>query len=308
MKRVLVTGGTGFIGRHAIPELLNLGYEVHIALLEHENFPDQSDGLYFHVCDLLNEKQQKLLFEEIGPTHLLHFAWDVTHGKFWTTENNLIWVQASISLLKNFNQFGGERVVYAGTCAEYDWSDGNCVEGGTPLAPNTLDGASKNRLNGIFQSYCAQENISAAWGRIFHLYGPNEVESRFVPNVICSMLKKEAVKCSAGTQIRDFMHVEDVAKGFVCLLDNDAVKGSVNIASGEPVSLKDVVELIADKTAYIDKVDFGAFPIATNDPALLVGSNKRLSNEVFFIPKFSLDEGIDSAVKWWMDKLDIHRI
>lgn len=308
MKRILVTGGTGFIGRHAIPVLLSLGYEIHITLLDHEKIPDQSENLYFHVCDLLNEKQQKLLIEKVCPTHLLHFAWDVTHGKFWTTENNLIWVQASINLLKNFNQFGGERVVFAGTCAEYDWSNGYCIEGVTRLDPSTLYGTCKNSLNGILQAYCAQENVSAAWGRIFHLYGPNETDSRFVPSVICSMLRKENVKCSAGTQIRDFMHVEDVAKGFVCLLDNTTVTGSVNIVSGNPVSLRTVVEIIADKCFYADKVEFGAFPIAANDPTLLVGSNKRLRKEVAFTPAYSLEEGVDSTVKWWADKLDIHRM
>jgi nucleoside-diphosphate-sugar epimerase len=267
-----------------------------------------TDGYCVHGCDLLDERQQQKLFEKIRPTHLLHFAWDVTHGKFWTTENNLTWMQSSISLLKNFNQFGGERVVFAGTCAEYDWKYGYCVERVTPLMPNTLYGVCKNALNDIFQSYCSQENISAGWGRIFHLYGPNEIESRFVPTVICSMLRKERVRCSAGTQIRDFMYVEDVANGFVCLLDNKAVTGSVNIASGEPVSLKAVVELIADKSSYTDKVEFGALSIATNDPALLVGSNARLQSELFFTPKYSLEEGLGSSVKWWVDRLDISRV
>jgi nucleoside-diphosphate-sugar epimerase len=302
MKRVLVTGGTGFIGRYTIPVLLDLSYEVHIVSSRRDGFPDQVDGLFFHICDLLNEQQQEALISRVRPSHLLHFAWDVTHGKFWTTENNLRWVQASLSLLKYFSQFGGERVVSAGTCAEYDWAYGYCVEGVTPIAPNTLYGTCKNSLNSIFQSYCSQNNISAAWGRVFHLYGPHEEESRFVPSVICSMLKKETVECSQGTQIRDFMHVEDVARGFVYLL-NSKIQGDVNIASGLPVSLRSIIDLISDYTHYLGKVEFGAIPMPDSESPLLVAAVNRLTSEVKFTPKYTLEQGIISAIRFWNQKI-----
>ncbi len=308
MKRVLVTGGTGFIGRYAIQRLLDMGYEVHVTTSRQVPASQTAEEYSIHFCDLLDEEQQKQLIEEISPTHLLHFAWDVTHGKFWTTENNLSWVKASINLLQLFNQFGGRRVVYTGTCAEYDWDNGYCVEGVTPLNPSTLYGRCKNGLNEIFQAYCTQENISAAWGRVFHLYGPYEQTSRFVPSVICSMLKQEQVNCSSGTQIRDFMYVEDVADGFVALLDNEAVTGSVNISSGAPVRLKDIVKIIAESTGYdIANVNYEAVAISENDPDLLIGSNKRLRDEVLFTPDCSLKQGLNSSIRWWLSELGMHK-
>ncbi|MDQ6962308.1 MAG: NAD-dependent epimerase/dehydratase family protein [Mariprofundaceae bacterium] len=298
MKRVIVTGGTGFIGNHTVLALLKLGYEVHLTSSRHDAFPLQKSNLFFHTCDLLDEAQQKKLFSDVRPSHLLHLAWDVTHGEFWTTENNLRWVQASLSLLKYFHQFGGKRTVFAGTCAEYDWKHGYCVEGLTPLIPNTLYGTCKNSLNSIVQCYCDLNNISHAWGRVFHLYGPQEGSSRFVPSIICSMLRQKTVKCSQGTQIRDFMHVEDVSSAFVHLL-NSEVQGDINIASGLAVSLKSVIKLIAKGTNYSGGIDFGAIPMPQSEPSLLVGAVKRLQNEVVFFPKYNLRQGLKSSIQYW---------
>lgn len=86
--------------------------------------------------------------------------------------------------------------------------------------------------------------MSAAWGRIFHLFGPHEPPGRLVPAVVMALLKGEPARCTHGRQIRDFLHVEDVAAAFVALLTSD-VRGTVNIGSGEPISLRHLVTRLA---------------------------------------------------------------
>ena len=97
---------------------------------------------------------------------------------------NFKWLEASISILRNFHQAGGHRVVMAGTCAEYDWNYGYCQEIITPCRPNTPYGVCKNALHELLCSYSKEQKLSSAWGRIFLPYGPDEDDRRLIPSLV----------------------------------------------------------------------------------------------------------------------------
>ncbi|MCJ7626689.1 MAG: NAD(P)-dependent oxidoreductase, partial [Anaerolineaceae bacterium] len=226
-----------------------------------------------------------------------HLAWYTEPGKYWSSPENLRWTAASISLLHTFHQQGGERFVGAGTCAEYDWRYGHCSEAVTPLEPATLYGTCKNSLQKTLASFSANTLLSSAWGRVFFLYGPHEHPARLVPSVINSLLHNEPALCSHGNQIRDFMHVSDVANAFVALLLSDAT-GPVNIASGKPVSIKDVIYKIAEQLNGFDKIRLNALP-ATYEPALITADVTRLQSEIGFNPRLDLESGLRQTIDWW---------
>jgi nucleoside-diphosphate-sugar epimerase len=140
--------------------------------------------------------------------------------------------------------------------------------------------------------------VSSAWGRIFFLYGAHEHPQRLVSSVVNHLLKGERAPCSHGMQLRDFLYVQDVADAFVALLGSE-VRGAVNIASGQAVTLKEVVGKIADTLEGNTLVDFGAVPVSPTEPPLLVAEVKRLSGEVGWQPKFTLDEGLEQTIEWW---------
>jgi len=305
MKKVLLTGASGFIGQHTIPFLIKKGYEVHaVDIVKKPSHIIKSKKLLWHECDLLNHKQQKVLFAEIKPTQLLHFAWYAVPGKYWTSYENLKWVQASLELAINFHQSGGERAIFAGTCAEYDWNYGYCSEEITPLKPATLYGACKNSLHEMLKHFSNQTKRSYAWGRIFFLYGPNEHPNRLISSIVCSLLKGKPARCSHGNQIRDFLYVEDVASAFVSLLESK-VESAVNIASGVPVSIKEVVSKIAEKLGRSDLIRLGAIPVNSSEPPLLVADAGRLINEVGWKPKYDLDSGLEQTIQWWKEHLKV---
>ncbi|MBT5107646.1 MAG: NAD-dependent epimerase/dehydratase family protein [Rhodospirillaceae bacterium] len=296
MKRVLVTGASGFIGRHALPELVNRGFEVHA--VSRSPGANQPQNVHWRRCDILDDAAQAHLIQDVRPSHLLHFAWCATPGVFWTAPENLDWVAASLRLYRRFLEQGGERMVFAGTCAEYDWSQDILSETKTPLAPSTLYGTAKNSLRSLIESASEQTNASWAWGRIFFLYGPHEDPARLAPSVIANLLNGREANCSHGRQIRDFMHVEDVARAFVSILESD-FSGAVNIASGNPVAIRDVVNQIARKIGRPDLVKLGAIPTASNDPPRLLASNDILSDTIGFQPKYDLDTGLNETIDWW---------
>lgn len=296
MKKVLVTGANGFIGKHALKTLVKQGFEVHAVSSEPMN-PSTADNCIFHAVNLLDFTQINGLFEAVKPAYLLHLAWDVTPGEYWNSANNFLWVQASLEMLGKFQEHGGRRVVMAGTCAEYDWRYGYCSEPVTPKVPATPYGVCKLALQTMLASYSAQTGLSSAWGRIFFLYGPYEHPARLVPSVVKSLLKGEPVPCTHGNQIRDFLYVQDVADAFVALLASD-ISGAVNIASGCPVAVKDVICKIAEILKRKDLIQLGSIP-AAGEPPLLVADTGRLANEVNWLPKYNLDQGLEETVNWW---------
>src|SRR5207247_2475843 len=141
LKRVLVTGGTGFIGRNVLAPLLERGFELHATYLRD---PIQVEDVSWHRCDLLDAAAVRTLLHAVKPSHLLHFAWYTEHGKYWSSPANLDWTAATLGLLRSFRDCGGSRIVAAGTCAEYEWGTERCSEIETPLKPRTLYGTSKN--------------------------------------------------------------------------------------------------------------------------------------------------------------------
>lgn len=294
MKRVLVTGATGFIGSRSLQPLLQSGYEVH-AISSREPVEIRAEGIKWHRVDLLEVGETSALLESVRPSHLLHFAWYAVPGKFWTAPENLAWVKATIDLMQAFSDRGGQRAIMAGSCAEYDWSFDYCSEESTPCRPATLYGACKYSTQILLDAWAKQIGISSAWGRIFYLYGPDEHPSRLVPSVVNSLLHGQSARCTHGNQVRDFMHVDDVAAAFVALLDSE-VEGVVNIASGSAVPLKDVIYTVADYLGKRSFVQLGAIPAPTGEPDALIADIGRLRNEVRFSPRFSLQSGLAATI------------
>ncbi len=297
MKKVLLTGAGGFIGRHCLKTLTDLGYEVHAVT----RGKSPGNECILHNIDLLDFIQIKELFENVRPSHLLHFAWDVTPGEYWTSSKNLLWVQSSLEILKRFYEQGGRRVVMAGTCAEYDLRYGYCSELSTPTKPSTLYGTCKNAMYMIHENFSKNNGLSSAWGRVFFLYGPFEKPTRLVPSVINALLKDNHVKCSHGNQIRDFLHVQDVADAFVYLLDSNVI-GAVNIGSGKACLLKDIIREIAGQIGRPDLVNLGALSTSAEEPPVIIADTRRLTEEVGWTPKIDYKDGIRQTINWWGKK------
>ncbi len=298
MARVLVTGGTGFVGMPTLQALVESGEEVHA--LSTSAAPPEVAGVTWHQGDLGVQGGVDQLLRDLSPERLVHLAWYVEHGRFWQAPENVEWVERSLGLLRRFVDAGGRRAVLLGTCAEYDWSaaEGPLNETDTPLGPTTLYGVAKDSLHRVCATYAGNVGLELAWGRLFFLYGPREAPGRLVSSVARSLLAGERVDTTEGSQIRDFLHVGDVG-GALAALAGSSVVGPVNIASGEPITIAAVIDRIAAATGRADLLNRGALPGRPDDPTSLVADVSRLRDEVGFTPGISMDAGIAATVEWW---------
>ena len=147
--KVLVTGANGFIGRQCLPKLLQRGF--HVCAISSQD--RRSGDVEWRRANLLNAEEMRVAVASLRPTHLLHLAWITTPGVYWTSPENLQWLAASLQLIEEFRSRNGMRAVVAGTCAEYDWTEGVCSETTTALRPATLYGTCKHALQQVLASY-----------------------------------------------------------------------------------------------------------------------------------------------------------
>jgi nucleoside-diphosphate-sugar epimerase len=283
MSRVLVTGAGGFIGRRATSLLAEHGHEVH--------------GVGRGQADLLQPGAAAELMAAVRPSHLLHLAWYAEHGKFWTSPENVHWVEASVALMRAFIEAGGQRAVGAGSCAEYQWGGhGPLSEDGSPVGPATLYGVCKNEVRELSSGLAEEAGVSFGWGRIFFLYAADEDPRRLVASVARAVVAGEPAETSSGEQLRDFMHADDVAAGLVALLESN-VEGPVNVASGEPIAVRDLALEIGRAAGREDLVRVGALPQRPGEPPEIVADVQRLRDEVGFTPAIGLAEGVARTVE-----------
>jgi len=309
-RRVLVTGGCGFIGRQTVAPLLDRGFEV--CLAGRSPLPADmaarvgtSGGrLSHHMVDLLDRDAAALLVERVNPTHLLHLAWDTRQGVFWTSAENDLWADASRRLLEAFMRGGGGRCVAAGTCVEYAPSDGPLSEATAALRPTTPYGMAKLAFRAALVEASNQRGLSAAWGRVFHLFGPHEQPARLVPAAILSLLEGRSFAATAGRQIRDYSSVVDVAAAFVEILDSD-LAGDVNVASGSATTVADVLRTIGEIIGRPELVALGRVPAPPHDLPVLTANASMLRSRFPQLFPVGLRTRLCETVEWWRSRLPV---
>lgn len=293
-----MTGGAGFLGRPAVEALVGRGWQVDA--VSRRPPAAAADRARWHDTDLHDADRVARLLAETRPTHLLHLAWhDGADGDIYGSPENDRWIESSTGLLHAFAEHGGERVVFVGSCAEYDWGHGLCDERRTPLVPASRYGRAKLELGERFARFVgAAGRPSGAWARPFFLFGPHEGPRRLLASVIRSLLAGEPARCSHGRQIRDYLYSVDAADALVSLLESD-LEGPINIASGEPTSIAHLVYRTAGHLGREELVRLGEIPARADEPPLIVGDVDRLRRELGWSPRHGLDEALAATIDWW---------
>ncbi|HBS52311.1 MAG TPA: hypothetical protein DEA62_04980 [Coxiellaceae bacterium] len=251
MKKILLTGASGFFGRSVIDSLKHNSDNFECFCVYHSK-PLKTSEKKFHwmQCDLLNKEKTEQLINNVKPSHLVHLAWHVPPQKFWTAEENIDWLHASINLFQTFGKNDGQVFVGAGTLAEYDWSSGTIDEATTPLKPNTLYGQCKKSLCDVLISLrnTHYPQIKIIWPRIGYFFGPDEPKEKIMSKLIYSIQNELPIDLASHNFIRPYAHVKYFGEIMHKLLINDGIGDAVfNMSCSNSYSLKEIVDFIQTK-------------------------------------------------------------
>ena len=302
--RVLVTGAHGFIGAYVCRDLLERGMAVRAlkrAGSDLTRIADVTGRIEWVTCDLLSASPAELAAAVQGVDACVHLAWDVTPGRYLTSPDNAQYREASLRLFEQLAETGSRRIVGIGTCFEYAVAAAPLGES-APLDPLTPYAREKLATFTEGEALLRGTRTALAWARLFYLYGPGESPRRLVPDVIVRLLKNERAQTTAGTQVRDFLHVADMAGALAAVALSD-VEGAINVGSGDPIRVLDIVETIGAITGRRDLIDVGARPENLVDPPYVCADNRRLVDATGWRPRYTLARGLADTVEWWRHTL-----
>jgi nucleoside-diphosphate-sugar epimerase len=297
--KVLLTGAGGFVGSHVATELLARGHEVRA--VRRPGKPSEAfAGIAHRVesveLDLFAADAARLDALARGGDLCIHLAWYAVPGKYLAAAENVECVSGSLRLLRALARNGCRRAVFVGSCFEYEFLPEPLREDG-PVQPQSLYAASKLATRLMGEPLARIDGIEFAWARLFYLFGPFEDRRRLVPYVIDTLLRGEPVEVTQGTQVRDFLHVADVASALVAIALSKAT-GVVNVGSARPVTVRQVVSTLDSLIGRPGLVRFGARPDNPTDPPHVSADNRKLVEATGWSPAHDLESGLKHTIEW----------
>ena len=273
-KLVLVTGAGGFIGRHVLSELSRHPVDVIALVRDARNTIAATFGAEIVHFDLQNPPEN--VFDLLGrPEVLIHLAWGglPNYRSLHHFEQEL---PMQYHFLSGLIRAGLSSLVVSGTCFEYGMQSGQLGEE-MDICPNNPYGYAKDALRRQLEYLRATQPFALTWARLFYLYGEGQAENSLWTQLKLSVGRGDKqFNMSGGEQLRDYLHVSDVAKYIVMMALNKADIGVVNICSGKPISVRSLVEGWIKENGWKIKLNLGYFTYPDYEPMAFWGDRSRL--------------------------------
>lgn len=279
MVKVLVTGATGFIGNHVVERLLKKKIQV-VATSRNEEKAKKYDwysSVKYLPCTLPIREDINYYDYFQRPTHIIHLAWEglPNYLEFFHFEKNLF---QNYFFLKNLIEHGLQNVVVIGTCLEYGMVNG-CLSEQMPTDPHTAYGLAKDTLRKFLEMIQIKYNFNLKWIRIFYTYGEGQNEKSLLAQLEKAIKDgKKVFNMSLGEQIRDYLPVEKVAEYIVAITLQEVQTGIFNCCSGEPISIRRLVENYLKEKERDIELNLGYYSYPIYEPLAFWGDNKKLKS------------------------------
>lgn len=308
--KILVTGGSGFIGCHLIPRLLDSGHDVYCLeryvtgryVLGGRRMVKTMFG------DLRDHFAIRKVIREVQPDAVIHLASispvsysydhpiEVIETNFMSTVNL---VECCLREIPHFKQF-----LFAGTSEEYGNQKEIPIKENAELRPNSPYAVSKVAADKYLQYMYDAYNFPITILRNFNTYGRKDNSHFVVERTIMQMLQKKDVRLGDPNPVRDFLYVDDHVSSYLTCLNNEKAIGEVfNFCTGRGTSITQLVENLTDLTDFQGDIEWNTIPRRPFDIAVLVGDYSKTKHIFGWNPKYSFGEGLKLTVDFWKSKL-----
>jgi UDP-glucose 4-epimerase len=307
-KRVLVTGGSGFIGSHLVNRLLSEGAKVAVTVrygnvMKSERLRQCWEDLHIIEADLRNRGALEAGLGKFKPEVVFHLAAYNHVGDSFVQVEECFDVNAkgTANLLDTCGDI--EKFIYMSTSEVYGHqSEVPFVE---TMSPQPISPYAITKYAG--ELYCRMKqriggSPSLVILRCFNTFGPYQSVKAVIPELIVNCLRGGPIKTTRGEQTREFNYVSNIVDGLIRAAETEArIDGPINIAAGEEVGIRDLVNKIAELTGTLAKVEIGALPYRPTEIWRMYADSTRARDVLEWKPEVNLDEGLRRTVQWFRE-------
>ncbi len=279
VKTVLVTGASGFVGRHVVERLLATAGVRVIATARTKPKPEQTawlSNVQFIPFDIDTHPAEMDLYAFFGrPDAVVHLAWPGLPDYKSLKHAETYWLP-QYQFLTNLIANGLTDLTVTGTCLEYGLQSGRLSED-LPTQPTTAYGLGKDTLQKALSLFLVGQQVSFKWLRLFYMYGAGQNSKSLLAQLEAAALRGDSVfNMSKGEQLRDYLPVTEVARYITKAALQQHVTGIINCCSGQPVSVRAFVEQFMQEHNYHLSLNLGYYPYPDYEPLAFWGNNQKL--------------------------------
>jgi len=292
-KKVLVTGGNGYLGKFLVKALMS--EQAKVFILDRDGSP--KDG--FYVVDITNAEEVSLAIEEIKPEIIFHLASSLDRNRDFKMyqQVNEINHLGTFNLLMALKDIQYENFIFTSTSEIYGDNKPPFNENQIPK-PVSQYSLTKVYAENLIQTFSNNFNKSFTILRLFNFYGENMSPNFFIPQMVEAFKTEKYFNMTKGEQKRDFLYVQDVIQALVLSAKESAAKNEIfNVCSGETTTLKQLAEEVKNSTKSECEIRFGAIPYRNNEVWKMVGDNSKIKKALNFEVKYNLTTGIKKLIE-----------
>lgn len=304
MSKILITGGTGFVGANLTRRLLKQGHEIHLFVrpnYQSWRIQDIKTDLRLHTINLEDEEALTQRVDRIKPDRIFHLA---VHGAY-SSQNNLqeiinTNIIGTVNLLQACIRTDFEVFVNTGSSSEYGYKDYPPTETEW-LEPNSYYAITKASAT-LFCRYIAQnQNLRIPTLRLYSVYGAYEEPTRLMPTLIVQGLKGELPPLVNPKIARDYVYIDDVIEAYLlaAMMDTGELGAVYNVGTGKQTTLQDVIEIARKVLKIKAKPEWGSMPDRQWDTNVWVADNRKIQSELGWTPYYTFEEGFKKMVNWY---------
>jgi nucleoside-diphosphate-sugar epimerase len=294
MKKILIIGGTGFIGLNLIKKLVLYDYDLFSISTQLPLKIKKIKKVKYIQLDITKKKEFKKL-NNFKFDIVINLGGYIDHSNLRKTFKSHY--EGAKNIIKYFNNRNLKLLIQAGSSLEYGNTASPHKENLT-CRPKSNYGLAKYKTTNFIKKY-RNRRFSYIILRLYQIYGPNQDTSRLIPFVIKSCLEKNFFKCTSGNQLRDFLYIDDLINLFIKIIKSKRLDDEIyNVGSGKMVSVKHIINSIY-KNIKKGKPLFGKISMRKDEDLKLYPIIKKVKETFDWTPKTSLQIGLKKTISFY---------